>query len=496
MPLYDDQYNSQCFFEAAEALGVSLVIFDNPGHWLWLAEDERWAHLREEFIALEMDDFAQLPQAMVDALRSRGRAVDGIVTFTDVYLIAAAQAAEMMGLPTEPSRAMIQAAFKHKFRSILADEGGRPGNRIRSLHLDRPESVDDPARAAEIATLEYPLIVKPCRGLYSKWVKKVHSLAELREAARALSEDDALAEQGRLAEAELQAEQGILVETYVDGPEVDANFLLWDGEIRFFEVVDNFPCRGDAGDATLAEDFAETLCFSPSGLPPAEVDAIRRNLREDILRLGFRSGMFHAEARVRNSSMRYEEVRGGDGVMMDLVPVTRKGSGGGGGVEGPDVFAIELNVRSPGTGGTWFSLLTLGVDLGAAQILRALDDGERFDALAKPYAFPDSVPFGPSGAQYWGSHCGIPIHRDNIRVPDDFFGDLWRELPDVKPYLARAEMHTVPGSVVSPDGGVGWVCYVLVYSRTSRAHAVEMYYRIAAASKKVLDAELTNGHNA
>lgn len=36
-----------------------------------------------------------------------------------------------------------------------------------------------------------------------------------------------------------------MIEPYIDGPEVDANLVLLDGEVIFFEVTDDFPKPGD-----------------------------------------------------------------------------------------------------------------------------------------------------------------------------------------------------------------------------------------------------------
>ncbi|PWY70063.1 hypothetical protein BO83DRAFT_428473 [Aspergillus eucalypticola CBS 122712] len=47
------------------------------------------------------------------------------------------------------------------------------------------------------------------------------------------------------------AEQGIMLETYIAGPELDANFVLLNGTVLFLEVTDIFPCSGDDTSATL-----------------------------------------------------------------------------------------------------------------------------------------------------------------------------------------------------------------------------------------------------
>ncbi|KAI0505433.1 glutathione synthetase ATP-binding domain-like protein [Xylaria bambusicola] len=457
-------YSSQSFFEAAQALGMSIIVFENEGHWL---QSDKYGYLREEFVPLDMYNLAELPRLMADVIENRGD-IDGIATFTDQYVEATAQAAEIMNLPTDPSWAMIQAHRKHEMRMLVHN------NNIQAIHIDNTEQLEHPDRAQELEALRFPLVVKPGRSLGSRGVQKVTNKADLHHAVRVV-QDSGL------------AAQGILIETYVDGPELDANFALWEGEVAFVEVTDNFPCRGDgvAGGSNEfgpATNFAETVLVSNTGLPAAEVDVIRKSLHESLLKLGFRSGVFHVEARMQNSSVRYRDARG-DGI-LDLVACDDGGVATG---QQPDVFLIEVNARTPGTGGTWSTIFTYGVDLGALLLLRAVNDAERFAALSQPFAYPRSHGGSGGGAQFWSAHCMIPIHRDNIRVPHRFFDKVYRAAPEIMSSVMRAEMYAEPGTVVSPTGGIGWIGYVLVYSRASRRHVLEMYKRITEVSIRVLE---------
>ncbi|KAL2074708.1 hypothetical protein VTL71DRAFT_8487 [Oculimacula yallundae] len=451
-------YGSQGFFEAAQALGVSIIVFDEPGHWL---QDESYAHLRDEFIAMDMSNLTTLPQKMAQVLKSR--CIDGIVTFTDDFVIATAEAAELLGFPTESSSAMKQAHYKHEMRRLVNKTN------IQAVHLDSADQLEDSKMVDTINALQYPLIVKPSRGLLSKGVKKVTNDESMRQAIRMLERDGL-------------TEQGILIETYVDGPELDANFVLWDDQILFLEVTDNMPCLGDASGATLADNFTETVQISSSGLPHNEIKEIRTSLHESLLRLGFHSGVFHVEARMQCSSMQYKGIN--DAGAVDLSPRAINH----GDMQKPEVFLIEVNAREPGTAGTWATLYTYGVDLGALQLLRALGDRERFQALSKPFSFPEGNPGGGGGAQYWTAHCIIPVHRESVFVPEDFFDKVYQLCPDIVPHVSRAELYAESGRRVSLSAGTGWMAYLLLYSRTSRRHVLKMYHLAAEASKVVLDA--------
>ncbi|KAF1934742.1 hypothetical protein EJ02DRAFT_416813 [Clathrospora elynae] len=459
-------YGAQGFFAAAHALGISLVVVDSPGHWL---EDSAYQSLRSEFVSVDMDEnrLADLPQRLFAALKEKR--LDGIVTFWDGYVIETAQAAELLGLPTESSRALRQAHFKHEMRELVKDPD------IQAVTIDSVERLDDPCMADKLFSLRYPLVVKPCRGRTSESVKKVTCERSMREAVR-MAFRDALPS---------PASSPILLETYIDGPEFDANSMLWEGEIHFLEVTDGFPCAADATDATVADPFSETVQISNTRLPPHEVQALRSSLHRSILKLGFRSGVFHVEARMRNSSMEYRDTHGCGIVDLELKPdyaFDRCGEA--------HASLVEINVRPPGTGGTWATLFAYGVDQGALHFLRALDDRERFVAMSQPYSFPSGSPGDGGGTQYWGAQCLLPIHRDAIRVPDDLWERVYQALPDVEPYVTRAEMYAETGTVVSPNRSVGWIGNVLLYSRTSRRHLLDMYYRLAETCIKILDEEL------
>ncbi|KAJ8123312.1 hypothetical protein O1611_g9622 [Lasiodiplodia mahajangana] len=64
------QYSSQCYFEAAQALGMSIIVFEDEGHWL---QSDEYAHLREEFVPLDMSNLVELPQRMADVIRNRAK---------------------------------------------------------------------------------------------------------------------------------------------------------------------------------------------------------------------------------------------------------------------------------------------------------------------------------------------------------------------------------------------------------------------------------------
>ncbi|KAK8129166.1 hypothetical protein PG999_001546 [Apiospora kogelbergensis] len=452
-PLFDWErrsYGSRGPFEAAKGLGVSLIVLDRPGHWL---EGDTYAHLRDSFIAIDVANEAELPSIIANALE--GEAIDAVVTFSDEFVIATAKAAEKLRLPSEAVGAIVRAHHKDKTRQVLNNPN------IQTLRLQNAQQIsDDPSIIEQLDTLLYPLIVKPCRGGASRGVKKVHNITMLRQALLQIEKDQL-------------SKDGILIETYVDGPEVDANFMLWDGELIFSEISDDFPCTADSANTTIDDNFVETLMVLPSLLPPAELELLRSSLHQDLLRLGFRTGVFHVEGRIQNSSRQYKRI----GSVLDLAEVI------GGGKEPahqPWTFLIEVNARPPGLDCVFSTLDTYGVDMCALHYLAALgvDERERFAALSIPFSH---------GAQYWCGNSQVPIHRDNIFVPFGFIDEVLKRLPDVAPHVSRAELFTQPGAVISPRGGAGFVAYFMLFSRKGRKHVLEMSLHVQEVAKDVLD---------
>ncbi|KAF5633143.1 carnosine synthase 1 [Fusarium tjaetaba] len=392
-PLFDSTtggYGSEGPFDAARALGIAVIVLDRPGHFM---EGPKYSYLRDDFIAVDMNSDDSLSERLTAAVK--GRKIDGIITFSDEYVIATAKAAEMLDLETEPVESIITAHYKDATRKVLNTPN------MQSFRLESAKDLDNEEISNKLETLKYPLVIKPCRGGASRGVKKVQNHHKLREAIDQL-ESDGL------------TKYGILLETYISGPEIDANIALWDGELMFAEITDDFPCTADANDATIADNFGETVMVSPTLLPQKEQDLIKSSLHQTLLKLGFQNGVFHVEARVQNSSMRYQEIDG----LVDLANTDNPSPGD------PEVYLIEVNARPPGLDCAFSTLHAYGVDLCALQLLQCLRDGDRFKAMCKPFL---------SETQYWSANCLIPIHRHNVLVPEGFCSEVLERMPDVAP---------------------------------------------------------------
>ncbi|GAB7321932.1 hypothetical protein MBLNU13_g03001t2 [Cladosporium sp. NU13] len=339
---------------AAFNLGIRITIVGQHGRWL---QHQGLCQSVEHYIDIDMELDSGFADRIVDALIKDGTVYDGITTFTDTYFVDVAKAAIRLGLPTAPLSAVETAVDKYKTRSLF------PGD-CNSFQVD--SSAELRQSISDGLVTSYPLIVKPSRGWASEGVSKVTNEAELFAAVAALE----------------PAKDGthIVIETYLDGPEVDANFVLQDGEIIFYELVDDFPCTSERDDLPGQENFLETEMLYPSNLPSNESDIIRDKLRGILVELGFQTGVFHLEARITNSSMAYTSTSD-----VALRPHGKHLT------KTPTVTLLEINQRAPGIMAQHMTAFKSGVDWTALHLLAALEDTVRFTALAHEYT-PEAQP--------------------------------------------------------------------------------------------------------
>lgn len=388
-----------------------------------------------------------MPSRIVNAVKDYPEPIEGITTVTEFLLVAVAQAAEQLNLSTSPSQAYSKSVNKYQCR---LEDGSNSCLLVRStaeLHdlvATNEGSVPVPGP---------PWIVKPCNGWHSLNVVKASNYEALLEAVQKVSSHAAYT-RAAPAKGDPRWQTDALVEEYCDGPEVDCNFVLWTGQVLFFEVIDNFPCAGDAGDGSGY--FKETQLLFPSALPRAKQNALRDSLLQSILRLGFNSGVFHVEARVRHSNHEYRET---DGQTMDLHPRPNPPA------SDPGIFLIEINARPPGYVDTCSSAFANGVDLFALQILIARGDEERVHALSQPFQVPPHVAI-----------AAIQAERSGTVVSDDPWGDLGKRDPALMDNVVQHVMNFEKGEHVEDPSldTTPWLSAFMAYSTASRADLLKL----------------------
>jgi biotin carboxylase len=453
-------------YRAARALNIDLVIIDDEGHWLQPDTDDNRMH-REAFIATDMTEDSGVTDRIIAAITRYPLPIHGVFTVSDNFFVTAARVADALGLPTNPVSAFETSVDKYRSR-LLQDAPG---------HTARVTSVEElnvllkaPANGNAAFTPVYPLIVKPTKGWSSECVSKVSSPADL-----ALAVQKATSRHGSAA----------VIEPYFDGPEIDANFVLLDGEILFWEVADEPPCQADRRDASVQDTFSPEALTLPSALPDREQAVARDTLRDLLVRAGFRTGVFHVEARVVHSGCEYRDIGGG------VADLARKEEGNEG--DKAACKLIEINARPPGYRVSVPSRHTYGVDFFAAHMLAAVGDHERLRLAARP--FDHACEGKTRGAQYWSRLVYVPVPKAGVvrRAVSGLppYEELKRRRPDLAERIVVAVDYCAPGERVEmyTDGARTYAAHFLVCSRVSRRDAIEVGDEVLKAFRIEVDEE-------
>ncbi|CAN8095407.1 unnamed protein product [Discula destructiva] len=179
-----------------------------------------------------------------------------------------------------------------------------------------------------------------------------------------------------------------VVENYCDGPEVDANLVLRDGELVFFEASDDFPkdADGAADKEGSLQTFIEVANVLPSALPNEGLGVLKISLHQALLRLGFTTGLFHLEARVEASRMEYAVQGNGS---LDLQTKIEQAIDTA--IGSPSAWLIELNARPPSLQASWASRATYGIDFWSLALSFALGDKKGARAARGSIFFPGPI---------------------------------------------------------------------------------------------------------
>ncbi|CAI7582402.1 unnamed protein product [Penicillium crustosum] len=429
-------------YTAAEALGIKLVVLDNAGHWL---EGDHHVKSCDAFIPTRLTNppSKEMKDHILDSLRAYGNPVDGIITFADTYWPYVAEAANVLGLPTASPEAFRIATNKYHTSVFAGHQAYYASSLNQAISISQEPD------------LPYPLIVKPCGGWSSEGVYRVDSCDALLDAASAI----------------LASRHGpeFVIEPYCDGPEVDVNLVLLDGELLFFEVCDDLPKSADVNGPTVGalSNFHELCSVYPSNLPEAEIELLRKSFLDVLLSLGLRSGVMHLEGRIENSTVQY--------VTRDGVSVLSQRAKAG---APPKAWLIEINPRPLGMTGSQIVESTYGIDYWGLALLLAVDDKTRVRALASPYS---------KGPQYTSVMVFIPADFpascEGVFDSDDICKDLLSRRSDLGEFISRCGCLVKKGQrIPHPSTGRNtFLAYFNVFSRKSHEEALNIAKEVREA---------------
>lgn len=459
-------YVTRTRWEGTAAVGVKVVILSSGSWWTTdvdkQGEREREGyypdldHLREGFVSIDLTPDDGLTQRIVDAVRAYPHQIDGIFTPTDAYLVSVARAAGILGLFTDGPKPFGFATDKALTRRLV-DPDSTESFAVESLaELEArlspatPTAPNPPLQG--YTGIRFPVVSKPAFGRGSQGVFLARDPSELRRAVA-----DSL-------KACLDHGTHVLIEPYVDGPEVDVNLILRDGRLLYGEVVDDFPSPAElteggllfAGDSASDGDdgdkrgkvgkeehhddegksennaglFVETQTVFPSKLPQDEQDMLVESMMDVVRLQGFRTGVFHCEARVRNSRMKYVLQPGQsipnlqfheDHHLNEQAPT-------------PTAFLHEVNARPPGFMSSAATLVAQGIDFWVLQVLCAVSDWERYEALAQPFLVDRQGDTSSTSTDDAGQQQHVLVTNTALQVH-------WPLIHRILPTVARDDLH-------------------------------------------------------
>jgi biotin carboxylase len=228
---------------------------------------------------VELDDITD-PEALAATVRERS--ADGrIMTCADTVMVAAAQAAELLGVAHLPASVFENIRNKFAARRIMA-VAGLPSPKFALLH-----SADDAADVAESVGL--PAIVKPVNGVGSHSVRAVRTVHELAEEYREMAGHLPGSIRGLYDRriGDLDPTRSFLVEGRLEGVEYIVDLVVRDGAALWTRTV---------AKPIVDEAFREPIIIVPAlDLPGDLEDALRRQAEAAVRALGLRDGVAHVE---------------------------------------------------------------------------------------------------------------------------------------------------------------------------------------------------------
>ncbi len=253
-------YRAADFIAAAERMRLDLVVASDGA-----------LPLGGSVIGVRSADL----EAGARRILARAGSVDAVVAADTPMLVLAATVAARMGLPHNPADAVRAATDKAAQRRRWA-AAGVPQPSFRLVPAG-----DRVRQAAE--AVGFPCVVKAVSLSASQGVLRADDPAAAVLAARRIRQV--------LDDAERPADEPLLIEEYLPGPELSIDGVLTAGDLTVTAVFDK-PGMPDG------PTFEETLLVTPSRLAEGTLAAAVRTAADAARALGLSTGPVHAELRI------------------------------------------------------------------------------------------------------------------------------------------------------------------------------------------------------
>lgn len=286
-------------FEAAERAGIDLILVPRGD------DSEESARRAKAVVELLPLDIVGDPEGALATLADRYRRepFGGIMAGNERVVPFVARAARQLGL----------TGLTEEAAAVVRDKRGMR-HRLRAAGLGAPGfvAVKAPDRWTDALNLSFPVVVKPANGHSSFGVIRVDGKDGL---------EQAVAHTWKLVESHLGApdgsdpETGVLIEEYLDGPEITAESLVHHGRVRVCAISWKGEMPGPY--------FEQITLRAPAQLPAEILSAIEAEVIGAHHAFGVEEGTTHTELRlvggVRPVLLEMGARIGGSGFMHHLV---------------------------------------------------------------------------------------------------------------------------------------------------------------------------------
>lgn len=267
-------------FESARRNGFELFLVMAPGEEV--SFDEHADVIRG---ACTLDVFTSPSASAASFLAAMAdNGISGAVTTREEAIPWVADVCRRLGRPALSEAASLACRDKDTMRKALAAHGL---NQPRSKILGLAEA----KQLLDAGTLALPLVLKPRFGMGSLGVVKVDSIEQLELHYR---ESSATSRRVLAAAVGKQPYFGetLLVEEFIEGPEIVADTFSVDGEVRVLSVA----YKGDAP----GPYFERSVYEAPYEMAPQVEQAVREQVVRGLQAVGLRDGPSHTEMRLRD----------------------------------------------------------------------------------------------------------------------------------------------------------------------------------------------------
>ena len=266
-------YRTHDFVEAARGLRLDIVVASDGE--VPMGDLGRSRSIRIEF---------GRPEWSAGRIANLKPAPDAVVAADDRGVVIAAIASDLLSIPANPVAAVSATRDKARMRGLLDSA------QVRQPPYRLAKRGEVPIAANDIG---YPCVVKP-RGLSaSRGVIRIDDAGAAQVAEQRIRDI--------LCDVEDSQDEPLLVESFIDGPEVAVEAILVDGTLQVLALLDK-------PDPLNGPYFEETLFVTPSR-HDADIQAeIVDLVGAAASALGLLSGPVHAEVRIGSEGVSLIEV--------------------------------------------------------------------------------------------------------------------------------------------------------------------------------------------